>query len=122
VPVRGSVPLLLVLSSFFVLTALGFGLFFSTVANTQREAMLLTVFTLMPSMFLSGSFFPIEAMPLVLQYVSKVIPLTYALIIFRGIIMKGIGLEILLDEVIALIIFMVAILTLAATRFRKRLE
>ncbi len=122
VPVHGSIPLLLALSSFFLLASLGVGLFFSTVANTQREAMLLTVFTLMPSIFLSGYFFPIEAMPVVLQYVSKLIPLTYALVITRGIIMKGVGLEILLDQVIVLGIFMVAILTLAISRFRKKLE
>jgi ABC-2 type transport system permease protein len=122
VPVHGSIPLLLVLSSFFVLTALGLGLFFSTVAKTQREAMLLTVFTLMPSMFLSGCFFPIEAMPTVLQHVSKVIPLTYALVIIRGIMMKGIGLEIVRGEVIVLSVFMAGILALAASRFRKKLE
>jgi ABC-2 type transport system permease protein len=84
--------------------------------------MLLTLFTVLPSIFLSGYFFPIEAMPIFLQYVSKVIPLTYALIIIRGIVMKGIGLRILLNEVIALIIFAVVILALAASRFHKRLE
>ncbi len=122
VPVHGSIPLLLALSSFFLLTSLGFGLFFSTVANTQQEAMFLTMFSMLPAVILSGYFFPVESMPLVLQYVSKVIPLTYALVIIRGIIMKGVGLEILLSQVIALSIFMVVILALAATRFRKRLE
>ncbi len=122
VPVHGSVPLLLALSSFFLLASLGFGLLFSTVANTQQEAMFLTMFSMMPAAILSGYFFPVEAMPLALQYVSKVIPMTYALVIIRGIIMKGVGLEILLSQVIALGIFMVAILALAATRFTKRLE
>jgi len=122
VPVHGSIPLLLALSVFFLLASLGVGLFISTAAKTQQESMLLTQFSLMPSMLLSGYFFPVEAMPLVLQYVSKVIPLTYALIIIRGIIMKGVGLEILLNQLIVLIIFMVAILALAASRFTKRLE
>ncbi len=122
VPVHGSIPLLLVLSIFFLLASLGIGLFISNVTRTQQESMLLTIFTLLPSIFLSGFFFPVEAMPLVLQYVSKIIPLTYALIIIRGIVMKGIGLEVLLNEVITMGLFAVVILILAASRFRKRLE
>jgi ABC-2 type transport system permease protein len=74
------------------------------------------------SIFLGGFFFPIEAMPGWLQAITYVIPLRYMLVVIRGIILKGVGLQILLQEVIALIIFGVAIMLLAATRFRKRLE
>ncbi len=122
VPVHGSVPLLLELSSIFLLTSLGLGILVSTVSKTQQEAMMLTFFIMLPSIFLSGYFFPIAAMPPLLQYVSKVIPLTYALIIVRSIILKGVGLEVLLGEVVALSVFAAIVLVLAAVRFRKRLE
>ena len=122
VPVRGSLGLLLGLSTLFLLTSLGIGITISSVASTQQEAMLLTFLTLFPSIFLGGFFFPIEAMPRWLQIVTYAIPLRYILIIIRGIILKGVGLRLLYQEAIALILFGVAIVLLAATRFRKRLE
>lgn len=122
IPINGSLPLLLVLSALFILTTLGLGIFISTVSNTQQEAMLMTMFTLLPSVFLSGFLFPLAAMPKFLQAVSYAIPLRYYLIIVRGIILKGTGLEAIRPEVTALIIFAVVILTAAATRFRKRLD
>jgi ABC-2 type transport system permease protein len=122
VPMHGSVILLFALSAIALLTSLGLGLFISTISKTQQEAMLLTYFTMLPSIFLSGFIFPIAAMPKVLQYVSYFIPLTYFLVIVRGIVLKGIGLELLPEQIIALTVFGVAILTLAALQFRKRLE
>ncbi len=122
VPIRGSLGLLLGLSALFLLTSLGIGIFLSSVANTQQEAMLLAFLTMFPSVFLAGFFFPIEAMPGWLQVVTYVIPLRYMLVVIRGIILKGVGLQILRQEVIALIVFGVAIMLLAAARFRKRLE
>jgi ABC-2 type transport system permease protein len=122
VPIRGSLLLLLALSVVALMTSLGMGLFISTVSNTQQESMLLTYFIMLPSIFLSGFMFPIAAMPKVLQYLSYVIPLTYFLIIVRGIILKGIGLELLTEQVVAMAIFGVVMLTLAASRFHKRLE
>jgi ABC-2 type transport system permease protein len=122
VPVHGSVPLLLGLSGIFLATSLGLGILISTVSKTQQEAMLLTFFLLLPSIFLSGYLFPIEAMPKLLQYVSRVIPLTYVLIIVRSIVLKGVGYEALRGEVAALAAFGLVTLLLAAARFRKRLE
>ena len=122
VPVRGSLSLLLLLSGLFLMTSLGIGLFFSSVANTQQEAMLLVFLTMLPSIFLAGFFFPIEAMPRVLQWLSYAVPLRYMLVIVRGILLKGVGMRILYQEVMALVIFGVVIMLLAATRFRKRLE
>ena len=122
VPIRGSLGLLLGLSALFLLTSLGIGIFISSVANTQQEAMLLAFLTMFPSVFLGGFFFPIEAMPGWLQAITYVIPLRYMLVVIRGIILKGVGLQILRQEVIALIVFGVAIMLLAAARFRKRLE
>ena len=91
-------------------------------ANTQQEAMLLTFLTMFPSIFLAGFFFPIEAMPTWLQVLTYVVPLRYMLVIIRGIILKGVGMQILMGEVVALVIFGAGIMLLAATRFRKRLE
>ncbi|GAB4542597.1 MAG: ABC transporter permease [Anaerolineae bacterium] len=121
VPIKGSLGLLLVLSGLFLLTSLGIGIFISSVANTQQEAMLLTFLTMFPSIFLAGFFFPIEAMPDWLQVITYIVPLRYMLVVIRGIIVKGVGLQILHQQVLALIIFGVAIVLLAATRFRKRL-
>lgn len=122
VPIRGSLALLLALSALFLLTSLGIGLFISTAARTQQEAMLLTYFIMIPSIFLSGFFFPLEAMPEFLRAISYAIPLRYMLIIIRGIILKGVGTDILWREVIALALFGSLIMGLAALRFRKRLE
>jgi len=122
VPIRGSLSLLLGLSALFLLTSLGIGIFISSVANTQQEAMLLTFLTMFPSIFLAGFFFPIEAMPGWLQALTYIVPLRYMLVVIRGIILKGVGLEILRQQVIALGIFGVAIMLLAAGRFRKKLE
>jgi ABC-2 type transport system permease protein len=122
VPIRGSLGLLLSLSALFLVASLGIGILISTVANTQQEAMLLTWLTVLPSIFLGGFFFPIEAMPEWLQALSYVVPLRYMLVVIRGIFLKGVGLEILYPEVMAMAIFGAAMMLLAAARFRKRLE
>lgn len=122
VPINGSLPLLLVLAGLFLVTTLGLGLFISTIANTQQEAFITSFFTMLPSIFLSGFFFPLAAMPQVLQWVSYAIPLRYFLIIVRGIVLKGVGAEALWPEIIALSIFAVVIMGGAVLRFRKRLD
>ena len=94
----------------------------STLAKTQYEAFQLSFLTLLPSVFLSGFIYPIAAMPAALQIVSRIIPLTYFLIVVRGIIIKGIGLALLLPQVITLAIFGVMLIALASLRFRKRLD
>lgn len=122
IPINGSIPLLLILSALFLVTTLGLGLFISTIANTQQEAMLSAMFTMLPSIFLSGFFFPIAAMPLPLQWISYLMPPRYFLIIVRSIILKGSGAENLVEEIVALSIFAVVIMGGAAMRFRKRLD
>lgn len=122
VPINGDVLLLIALAALFLLSALGIGLLVSTVTHTQQEAMMLAFFTILPSVFLSGFMFPIASMPVVLQWASKAIPLTYFLVIDRGIVLKGNGMDILLPQVLALAVFGTVILTLAVVRFRKRLE
>ncbi|HEY4724294.1 MAG TPA: ABC transporter permease, partial [Anaerolineae bacterium] len=122
VPINGSLPLLLVLAGLFLITTLGIGLFISTISNTQQEAMLSAMFTMLPTIFLSGFFFPLAAMPRFLQWLSYVVPLRYFLIIVRGVILKGVGAEALWPEIIALSIFAVVIMGGAAMRFKKRLD
>lgn len=122
VPVKGSLSLLLGLSGLFLVSALGLGIFISSISNTQQEALLMTMGTMYPTIFLSGFFFPLEAMPSWLQAISYVIPARYALEIMRGIILKGVGIEILWDQVIAITIFGGVIMILAATKFKRHLD
>jgi ABC-2 type transport system permease protein len=122
VPIRGDMGLILGVSLLFLMSSLGMGLLASTIANTQQEAMLIVWMTLLPSLFLSGFFFPLEAMPKVLQWISYIFPLRYYLMCIRALMLKGVGISPIRDEVIALAIFGVGIMTVAARRFRKRLD
>jgi ABC-2 type transport system permease protein len=122
VPIRGNIGLLLGLAALFVMTTLSVGLFISTVAHTQQEAMLTTFMTILPTIFLSGFFFPVAAMPTVLQWVSAIIPLKYFLIIVRSIVLKGVGLQLLWTETLVLAAMGVVMVAVASSRFRKRLD
>ena len=122
VPINGSIWLLLALSALFLATTLGIGLFISTIAKTQREAQMSSMLFTLPAIFLSGFFFPIAAMPKVLQYASYAIPLRYFLIVARSIVLKGVGADALWPEIRALAIFSVLIMGLAVWRFRKTLD
>ncbi len=122
VPIRGNIGLLLGLAALFVMTTLSIGLLISTIARTQQEAMLTTFMTLLPTIFLGGFFFPIAAMPPVLQWISAIIPLKYFLIIVRSILLKGVGLPLLLSETVILAVMGIVMVVVASSRFRKRLD
>lgn len=122
VPIRGDLMLILALSGLFLLSSLGIGLLASAFANTQQEAMLTVWMTLLPGIFLSGFFFPLQAMPKVLQWVSYLMPLRYYLSIIRALLLKASSVQALQQEIVALAIFGVSLMTLAALRFRKRLD
>jgi ABC-2 type transport system permease protein len=122
VPMRGSIALLLGLSLGFLMCTLGLGLFVSSISNTQQQAMMTTVFFfMMPMIYLSGFVFPIENMPTWIQPATYLIPLRYFLVIVRGIFLKGVGLETLWPQALALFGWGVGILTLATLRSSKRL-
>jgi len=121
VPIAGSVVLLFALSTVFIFTSLGLGLFISTISLTQQQAMMTTFFIMLPSILLSGFMFPIANMPRFIQHVTLLIPLRFFLVIVRGIFLKGNGIAILWPQVAVLLGFGVAILSLSALRFRKRL-
>ncbi len=122
VPIRGSLWLIAGASFLFLLSSLGIGLFASTIANTQQEAMLTVWMLMLPSIFLAGFFFPLEAMPRVLQWISYIFPLRYYLVIIRSLMLKGVGASAFQLDLIALAVFGIVIMTLAALRFRKRLD
>ena len=123
VPMLGSLPLLFALSGLFILTTLGLGLFISTIARTQQQAMLIAqFFFFMPFMFLSGFTFPIANMPYSIQLFTYIIPLRYFLEIVRGIFLKGTGIGELWPQAAALLGLGVAIFTLSVARFQKKLE
>jgi ABC-2 type transport system permease protein len=122
VPFRGSFLLLFAMSLIYLMTTLGLGLFVSTISATQQQAMMTaSFFFLIPMVFLSGFVFPIENMPAVIQPITYLIPLRYFLVILRGIFLKGVGLEILWPDALALLAWGVGILVLATLRSSKRL-
>jgi ABC-2 type transport system permease protein len=121
-PIRGSLLLLFGASLLFLLSSLGIGLLASTIANTQQEAMLTVWMLLLPSIFLAGFFFPLQAMPKILQWISYIFPLRYYLVIIRAVMIKGTGFSAVKEQLFALAIFGFAIMSLAALRFRKRLD
>jgi len=94
----------------------------STLATTQFQAMQLGFFTLLPSILLSGFAFPFEGMPKVVQYIAQVLPLTHFVEILRGVILRGATLASLWLPVLKLTVFLLLAVTLAAVRFRKRLD
>jgi ABC-2 type transport system permease protein len=122
VPIRGSFVLLFALTGLYLVPNLAIGLLISTFAKTQREAQMMTMPIMLPSMMLSGFFFPIAALPAALQVVSQFLPLTYFLIIVRAVVVKGATLDLLLPQVFALSAFAVVLLVFAMTRFRKSLD
>lgn len=122
VPLNGSPLLLLGLCALFLMTTLGLGLFVSTISQTQQQALMTTQFFIMfPFMFLSGFTFPIENMPAIIQLLTYLIPLRYFLEIVRGVFLKGVGLETLWPQALALFVFGIVILSLSVARFQKKL-
>jgi ABC-2 type transport system permease protein len=122
VPLRGSFMLLLAMSLLYVVCTLGLGLLISTISDTQQQAMMTaTFFFLTPMIYLSGFIFPIENMPRLIQYATYLIPLRYFLVIVRGIFLKGLGLDLLWPQALALAAWGGAVLALAVARSRKRI-
>jgi ABC-2 type transport system permease protein len=122
VPIRGSILLLFGCALLFLLSTLGVGLFISTISQTQQQAMMSSFFFFMPAMLLSGFAFPIRNMPPIVQLLTFLNPLRYFMQIVRDLFLKGVGVESLGKEILALFIFGTAILSLSALRFHKNLD
>ncbi len=118
----GSLPLLFALMGVFLVTALGLGIFISTVSDTQQEAVITAFFFLFPMIMLSGLIFPIDNMPGPMQALTRIIPLRYFLEIVRGVYLRGVGLDAVWPQTLVLAAFGLGILVLSARRFSKRLD
>jgi ABC-2 type transport system permease protein len=122
VPLRGSFLVLALLTVPFMLCTLGLGLLVSTLARTQQQAMMIATFVfMMPQIYLSGFVFPIQNMPRVFQVITYAVPLRYYVTVLRGVFLKGVGLEVLWPQGLAMLGIGLAILALARLRFRQRL-
>ena len=122
VPILGSVPLLITLSTLFAASNLAVGYTFSTVAQNQLQAVQMTFFFFLPNFLLSGFAFPFRGMPQWAQWIGETLPLTHFIRIVRGIMLKGNGFADMQMDVAALFIFMIAAMALALFRFRKTLD
>jgi ABC-2 type transport system permease protein len=117
---RGSWVMLVVAISLFLVGALAFGVLISTLAETQQVAFQLAVLTsYLPTLMLSGFIFPISSMPEALQTITYAVPARYFLAILRGIVLKGTGAAVFWQELAALAIFAMVVLSLASLRLRR---
>lgn len=122
VPFRGQVADLYGAALVFIAASLTLGLFISTMAKNQFQAMQMTFFFFLPSILLSGFMFPFDGMPRIAQRIAEVLPLTHFVRLVRGIVLRGADLAQMRGEVWALAAFFVVTLVLAMLRFRKRLD
>ncbi|MGE5631658.1 MAG: ABC transporter permease [Caulobacteraceae bacterium] len=122
VAIKGSLILLILLGFIFLIGALAMGMLISTVAKTQLQAMQAAILFLLPSVLLSGFMFPREAMPKIIYLIGGTFPITYFLIILRGIIVKGIGLPYLLNTTIILLLLIMLIIVITMKKFKKTLD
>ena len=122
VPVRGSIVDLYLAAAAFIAANLALGLFISTAAKTQFQAMQMTVFILLPSILLSGFMFPFDGMPRFAQLLGELLPNTHFIRLTRGIMLRDAGIGDLFSEVAFLLGFALIAMTAAALRFTKRLD
>src|SRR5207253_8919666 len=122
VPIRGSLPLLYLLSFSFIVASLALGLLLSTLVRSQLQAMQLSFLFLLPNILLSGFMFPRQAMPAVAQWIGAALPLTYFLTILRGVLLKNVGLDHLWREGLILVAFAIILVALSVARFQKTIE
>ncbi|NDD64553.1 MAG: ABC transporter permease, partial [Acidobacteria bacterium] len=120
IPINGSLPLLLLLVIPFLVTMLGLGLLISTRARSQQEAIQAAFGTMLPSIFLSGYIFPIDTMPAFFRGISAILPTTYLIEIFRGIILRGAGFTALWRQTLILSVMGLVLISVSALRFRKK--
>ncbi|MGF1751154.1 ABC transporter permease [Vibrio cionasavignyae] len=122
VPINGALSQILLGSLLFIAASLTLGLVISTIAQTQLQAMQMTVFILLPSILLSGFMFPYEAMPAAAQWVAEALPATHFMRMIRGIILRGADLTDVWRDSLWLACFTVVGMAVAASRFKKSLD
>ncbi len=118
-PMRGSVLLLLLSLGLFLVGALGMGLLISAISESQQVAFQMAMLSsFLPTLMLSGFIYPIASMPVALQFITYIVPARYFLVALRGVLLKGVGIEVILPQLGALAIFAVVVMLLAARRLR----
>ncbi|HFB65093.1 MAG TPA: ABC transporter permease [Aeromonadales bacterium] len=122
VPINGTLLNIFLVSIIFIAASLTLGLFISTIAKTQLQAMQMTIFILLPSILLSGFMFPYEAMPQLAQHISEVLPATHFMRMIRAVVLKGAETSSLNYDTLWLLIFTVSGLIVSSLRFNKRLD
>ena len=122
-PVQGSMVLLLAESLLFIVMALSLGILISTMANSQQTAMMMSMFALMlPTILLSGFIYPIENMPLLLQWLSNIMPSKWFIIILKDIMLKGVGITYVWEETLIILGMTFIFIGLSVKKFKTRLE
>ena len=121
IPMKGSFALLIAATAVYLLSVLGMGLFISTIAKTQQQALMATFLFYVPAVLLSGFMFPVDNMPEVIQYGTYLNPLRYFLVIIRGLFLKGNGIAVLWPQMAALLVLGLVVMTISSLRFSKRL-
>lgn len=123
VPFNGSYVVFYLLAFLYILTALSLGIFISTISSTQQIAMFISFAgLLLPMIMLSGFVFPVASMPVVLQWLSHIVPAKWFMMIVKGVMLKGVGLMALKREVLILVSMTLAFLLISAKKFKIRLE
>lgn len=119
-PMRGSWLVLLLAISLFLVGALGLGLLVSTMADSQQVAFQVALLiSFLPTLMLSGFIFPIASMPPAVQVVTHVVPARYFLVALRGIVLKGSSIGMFWRDLVALVVFAAAVLSLASVRLKR---
>lgn len=121
VPFRGNILLMLLCTCIYLFTSLGIGLFISTISATQQEAMMSVFLFFMPTVLLSGFAYPIANMPQVIQWFTFLNPLRYFMVVIRSIFLKGVGMEVLWEQLVPLFFMGVVVISLSVMKFRKSL-
>lgn len=122
-PVEGSLILLGLESVLFIITSLALGILISTISASQQTAMMISLMGLMlPTILLSGFIFPISSMPLPLQIISNIVPAKWFIIIIKGIMLKGVGMQFIWKETLILLGMTVFFIALSVKKYKIRLE
>jgi len=122
-PIQGSLLLLGLESVLFILVSLSLGILISTLASTQQTAMMVSLMGLMlPTILLSGFIFPISSMPVPLQVISNILPAKWFVIILKGIMLKGVGIQLIWKETVILVGMTLFFLALSVRKYKIRLE
>lgn len=119
IPVAGSKLLMLLATTFYLMTAIGAGLLISTISRTQQQALMTSFFFSFPAILLSGFMFPVANMPVIVQWMTLANPMRYFVDIIRGIFLMGVGIDVLWQELIGLLVIGLLTLTAAVKRFHK---